>query len=96
MSPLVGEIELSTLNRAERKPTENLNSYEYLLKGKVFHHKYKKETHPTALEFFNKAIELDPNNGAAYAWKACTIGGGFLEAFSKTQKIYPNQTYWTV
>ena len=81
MSPLVGEIELSTLNRAERKPTENLNSYEYLLKGKVFHHKYKKETHPTALEFFNKAIELDPNNGAAYAWKACTIGGGISRGF---------------
>ena len=47
----------------------------------MFHHKYKKETHPTALEFFNKAIELDPNNGAAYAWKACTIGGGISRGF---------------
>ena len=79
--PLVGEIELTTLVRSERKPTENLSSYEYLLKGKVLHHKYKKETHPTALEYFDKAIELDPNNGAAYAWRACTVGGGLSRGF---------------
>ena len=79
--PLVGEIELTTLDRSERKPTENLSSYEYLLKGKVLHHKYKKETHPTALEYFDKAIELDPNNGAAYAWRACTVGGGLSRGF---------------
>ena len=47
----------------------------------MLHLKYKKETHPLALEFFNKAIELDPNNGAAYAWKACTIGGGISKGF---------------
>ena len=81
MFPLVGEIEFSTLDRAERKPTENLSSYEYLLKGKVLHHKYKKETHPIALEYFNKSIELDPENGAAYAWKACTVGGGISRGF---------------
>ncbi|MBO88110.1 MAG: adenylate/guanylate cyclase domain-containing protein [Rickettsiales bacterium] len=81
MFPLVGEIEFSTLDRAERKPTQNLSSYEYLLKGKVLHHKYKKDTHPIALEYFNKSIELDPENGAAYAWKACTVGGGISRGF---------------
>ena len=81
MFPLVGEIEFSTLDRAERKPTQNLSSYEYLLKGKVLHHKYKKDTHPIALRYFNKSIELDPENGAAYAWKACTVGGGISRGF---------------
>ncbi len=81
MFPLVGEIEFSTLDRAERKPTQNLSSYEYLLKGKVLHHKYKKDTHPIALKYFNKSIELDPENGAAYAWKACTVGGGISRGF---------------
>jgi Predicted integral membrane protein len=40
---LLGEIELSNLQRANRKPTENLTSYELLLKGKVLHHQFNKE-----------------------------------------------------
>ena len=40
---LIGEIELSSLERAKRKPTENMNSYECLLKGKELHHKFTKE-----------------------------------------------------
>jgi adenylate cyclase len=78
---LIGEIEIKTLERSERKPTSNLSSYEYLLKGKVLHHNYTKDTHPKALEYFNKSIEMDPNNSAAYAWKACTIGGGISRGF---------------
>ena len=41
---LLGEIEISSLERANRKPTENLTSYELLLKGKVLHHKFEKES----------------------------------------------------
>ncbi len=81
---ITGEIEVKTLERAHRKPTENMTSYELLIKGKRLHHQYRKETHPVALEYFNKAIEADPENSAAYAWRACTIGGclnrGFLPA----------------
>ena len=31
---LLGEIEISSLQRAKRKATENISSYEYLLRGK--------------------------------------------------------------
>ena len=72
---VTGEIEVQTLDRAHRKPSENMTSYELMVKGKRLHHQYKRETHPKALEFFNKAIEADPENGSAYAWRACTIGG---------------------
>lgn len=81
MFALNGEIEVKTLERAHRKPTENLTSYEYLVKGKRLHHKYQKETHLEALQHFNKAIEMDPHNGSAYAWKACTVGGGMARGF---------------
>ena len=37
---VLNEIEVTSLNRAKRKPTEDLNSYEFLLKGK-FHKKRK-------------------------------------------------------
>ena len=77
----MGEIELSSLQRANRKPTENLTSYEYLLKGKVMHHKIKKEALLESIELFDKAIEADPNNGQAYAWKGCAIGQGLGRGF---------------
>ena len=81
MFSLTGEIEVKTLDRMHRKPTSNLTSYENLLKGKRAHHKYKQETHAEAIGFFNKAIELDPDNGSAYAWKACAVGGGLQRGF---------------
>ena len=31
---ILGEIELASLNRAKRKPTQNMSSYEFLLRGK--------------------------------------------------------------
>ena len=41
---LLGKIEISSLERAKRKPTESLSSYELLLKGKALHHKINKES----------------------------------------------------
>ena len=78
---LLGEIELSSLQRANRKPTENLTSYEYLIKGKVMHHQIKKESLLESLDLFDKAIDADKNNSQAYAWKACAIGQGLSRGF---------------
>ncbi len=78
---LLGEIEVSSLQRANRKPTENLTSYEYLLKGKVMHHKVQKDALLESIQLFDKAIEADPNNGQAYAWKGCAIGQGLGRGF---------------
>ena len=80
---LLGEIELSSLERAQRKPTENLTSYELLLKGKVLHHKIEKEALTNALSTFDNAIKADSDNGQAYAWKACAIGQGLSRGFIK-------------
>ncbi|PPR25422.1 MAG: hypothetical protein CFH34_01452 [Alphaproteobacteria bacterium MarineAlpha9_Bin4] len=80
---LLGEIEISSLERAKRKPTESLTSYELLLKGKVLHHKFEKEALIEAIETFDKAIEADKNNGQAYAWKACAIGQGLGRGYLK-------------
>ena len=71
---ILGEIELASLNRAKRKPTQNMSSYEFLLRGKEGHHAIDKEANAHALEMFDKAIEADPANAQAYAWKACTMG----------------------
>ncbi len=78
---LLGEIEVSSLKRANRKPTQNLTSYEYLLKGKVMHHKIQKDALLESIDLFDKAIEADPDNGQAYAWKGCAIGQGLGRGF---------------
>ena len=73
---LIGEIELSSLKRAKRKPTENMTSYELLLRGKEMHHRFEKSAYQQALKLFDQAIQADESNAQAYAWKACTIGQG--------------------
>ena len=71
---LVGEIEISSLNRSKRKPAGNMTSYEYLIRAKQLHHKFTKEANNEALEFVTKAIEADNTNAQALAWKACIMG----------------------
>ncbi len=78
---ILGEIEISSLQRAKRKATENISSYESLLRGKEMHHKFTREANSQALDFFDQAIEADPSNAQAYAWRACTIGQGIFRGF---------------
>lgn len=80
---ILGEIEVSSLERARRKPTDSLTSYELLLKGKVLHHEFKKDACLEAITTFDKSIEADENNGQAYAWKACAIGQALVRGFIK-------------
>ena len=79
---ILGEIELTSLSRSKRKPTENMSSYEFLLRGKELHHRYSAEASSEALMMFDKAIAADPENGQAYAWKACTLGQRLARGFA--------------
>src|SRR5262249_33664415 len=58
------------------KPTENLAAYEYLLRGREFASHASRETNDEAADFFQPAIDLDPNYAAAYA----ALGGSHFEA----------------
>ena len=80
---LIGEIELSSLERAKRKPTENMNSYECLLKGKELHHRFTKEANEESLKVLDLSIEADKNNSQAYAWKACALGQAYGRGYKE-------------
>tara|TARA_B100001057_G_scaffold6728_1_gene6121 strand:- start:303 stop:2096 length:1794 start_codon:yes stop_codon:yes gene_type:complete len=88
---ILGEIELASLSRAKRKPTENMSSYEFLLKGKEGHHTLTAEANANALKMFDAAIEADPDNAQAYAWKACTLGQAMVKGYvdKPMQEIMP-------
>ena len=88
---LLGEIQITSLQRSKRKPTENFSSYELLLRGKEQHHKYTRDANQLAIEFFDKAIEIDEGNAQAHAWKACTLGQGLIRKYIDDSLIEQNQ-----
>ena len=60
------QLERAEIERATRKPTENLDAYDYFLKGMANVHLWTKDANHEALRLLYRAIELDPNFAAAY------------------------------
>jgi TolB-like protein/Tfp pilus assembly protein PilF len=63
-------LEKAEIARAKRKPTENLDAYDYYLRGMASVYLWTKESHSDALRLFTRAIEVDPEFAAAYAMAA--------------------------
>jgi TolB-like protein/Tfp pilus assembly protein PilF len=55
-----------------KRPTENSEAYELYLKGRFFWNKRTGEDLKTAADYFQRAIEVDPQYAAAYAGLAQT------------------------
>jgi TolB-like protein len=60
------KLEQAEIERAHRKPTENLDAYDYYLRGMANFYQMTKEAQSEALRLFHKAIEIDPNFAAAH------------------------------
>jgi TolB-like protein len=71
----------------ESIPTENMEAYQYVLQGRSFIDKGGKENGEIAIDFFEKAIELDPNYADAYADLAYAYLGG-LEGREKNEEKF--------
>ena len=78
---IVGEIEISSLKRANRKPTDNMTSYEYTLKGRALNQQYEKNANAEAIKMLDAAIPADKTNPLPHSWKACTIGQSLALGF---------------
>ena len=61
------KLEQAEIDRANRKPTENLDAYDNFLRGMAGFHQWTREANEEALTYFYRAIELDPNFASAYA-----------------------------
>ena len=65
------KLEQAEIERAKRKPTENLDAYDYYLRAMASLYQWTKESNNEALRLLYRAIELDPNFASAYgvaAW----------------------------
>jgi hypothetical protein len=50
-----------------RKRTDNLEAYDYFLRGVEYRNRLTKETNVQARQMWEKAVELDPQYAEAYA-----------------------------
>ena len=60
------KLEQAELERARRKPTENLDAYDYFLRGRSAFYQWTREANDEAQGLFYRAIDLDPEFASAY------------------------------
>src|SRR5476651_1762451 len=65
------KLEQAEIERSRQKPTGELDSYDFYLRGMAL--ATKRRTLPDARELFKKAVERDPEFAAAYAMAAWTL-----------------------
>ena len=77
-----------------KRPTDNTEAYQLYLKGRYFCYKRTSEGYKKAMEFYNKAIEIDPEFALSYAGLAYVYTSlGFFglrrpkEVFSKAKSL---------
>jgi TolB-like protein len=59
------KLEQAEIERAKRKPTENLDAYDYFLRGMASVHHLTRDSNDAALRLFCRAVELDPEFATA-------------------------------
>jgi TolB-like protein len=64
------QLERAEIERAKRKPTENLNAYDYYLRGMANFNQGTREAIDEALPLFEKTIQLDASYASAYGMAA--------------------------
>ncbi len=67
-------LEQAEIERAKRKPTENLDAYDCYLRGMAGLYQRTREGTSEALRMFYRAIELDPNFASAHGAAAQCYG----------------------
>ena len=96
ISPKLEDAEIAL---ARKKPTHNLNAYDFYLRGLASLYQFTKEGHKQSMPLLRKAVELDPNfalaqaaiagwyiSGKAFAW--IKIGDrGIVEADQLARRL---------
>jgi adenylate cyclase len=86
VAAIPGRLESADLNRIKRKRPEDMAVYDYVLRGKMHHHRATKDDNTEALRLLEKAIDMDPEFAEAYAWKACTLGQALARGFGDNKE----------
>jgi adenylate cyclase len=88
---LPGRLEAVARDRAKRKAPDNLAAYEYVLAGKLLHHRSAKSDNVEALRLLERAIAVEPDYAHAHAWMACTLGQSYVYGWCDDVQATLNQ-----
>lgn len=72
-----------------KRYTDDAEAYELFLKGRYYHYKYTAEGWRRAIEFFEKAIEKEPNYAPAYAGMNTSWGFLWFLGFLPAEQAVP-------
>jgi len=72
-----------------KRYTDDAEAYELFLKGRYYHYKYTEEGWTRAIEFFEKAIEKEPNYAPAYAGMNTSWGFLWFLGFLPAEQAAP-------
>ena len=64
---IVPNLAQAEIERAKRKPINNLNAYDCYLRGLAAHWQYTRDDNAQAITFFERAIALDPEFASAHS-----------------------------
>jgi adenylate cyclase len=67
---LIINLRQEEIKRSSAKPTDNLDAYDLVLKGRAELTRAARRSNREARRMFERAIQLDPDYAAAYAWLA--------------------------
>jgi adenylate cyclase len=70
-------------DRLARRYTDNLEAYDYTLRGLDYYFRFTKEAYGPALKMFEKAIELDSAYALAYSWLGLTHLHGWTQGWNR-------------
>jgi serine/threonine protein kinase/Flp pilus assembly protein TadD len=72
---VLSEEEKKAVEKVSKVSTDNVQAYDYYLRGRTFFHQHRRTSMEFARQMFTRAIEVDPNYARAYAGIAdcCSI-----------------------
>ena len=87
VSALAIKLTIGEEERLNQRYTENLEAYDYALRGLDYYFRFTKDAHAQALKMFEKAIELDPEYALAYSWLGLTHLHRWTHGWNRDPKV---------
>jgi TolB-like protein/class 3 adenylate cyclase len=81
VAALAVKLSVGEQEKVTRKETDNIEAYDAFLKGWEHYRRWTPEDFRKAIPYFERAIELDPSYGRAYAAVASVYTEGYLRAW---------------
>ena len=88
VATLPGRLEQAEVDQVNRKPPRDMMAYDYVLRGKIYHHRFTPKDNAEGLKVLDMAIELDPEFAPAHAWKACLSRQALARGWGETGNLY--------